>query len=85
VTRTYPWLCLVDARRNCVLDWMFQGVDGMVRICVSLSKDSEWAINAENLRTSQACFLVGSQVLGGTFSDIRHSWILERLRFSGGK
>ena len=53
----------------------------MVGICVSLSKDSEWA-NAEILGTSQARFLVGSQVLGGAFSDIGHSWsefqILER-------
>jgi len=44
----------------------------MVGICVSLSKDSEWA-NAEILGTSQARFLVGSQVLGGAFSDIGHS------------
>jgi len=61
--------CLVDARGNCVSDWVFQGVDGMVGICVSPSKDSEWA-NAEILRTPQARFLVGGQALGGAFSDI---------------
>jgi len=61
--------CLVDARGNRASDWVFQGVDGMVGICVSLSKDSEWA-NAEISRTPRARFLVGGQVLGGAFSDI---------------
>jgi hypothetical protein len=73
--------CLVDVRGNRVSDWVFRGVDGMVGICVSLSKDNEWA-NAEISGTSRARFLVGGQALGEAFSDIGHSWsefqILER-------